>query len=85
MSRSVFTDAYAVLTDALVEARGTAGLTQLELAGKIGRPQSFVSKFERGERRIDLIEFCAIARALSQDPVALFSRIVRKIPDIREV
>jgi len=85
MSRSVFTDAYAVLTDALVEARGVAGLTQLELAGKIGRPQSFVSKFERGERRIDLIEFCAISHALSQDPLVLFSRILKRLPDVRKV
>ena len=48
----------------LVEARRDAGLTQVALAKKLGRPQSFVSKFERGERRLDVTEFLDVARAL---------------------
>ncbi|MEO5567493.1 MAG: XRE family transcriptional regulator, partial [Gemmatimonadaceae bacterium] len=41
-----------------------------------GRPQSFVAKYEGGERRIDVIEFIAIARALGADPVGLFREFV---------
>jgi len=44
-------------------------VTQFQLAQKLSRPQSFVSKYENGERRIDLIEFLAIAEALEIDPL----------------
>lgn len=52
----------------MVEARQSAALTQTALAKKLGRPQSFVSKFERGERRLDVIEFLDVAEALGIDP-----------------
>lgn len=85
MPKSVFTDAYAALIVALVEARHTAGLTQVELANALGKPQSFVSKIERGERRIDLVEFCALADAMGVDRSSLFAAItstVRHRPEI---
>lgn len=59
----------------LVAARAKAGLTQQQLADRLGRPQSFVAKYEGGERRIDVIEFVAIAYALQLDA----GRAVREI------
>ncbi len=53
----------------IIEKRRQQGVTQSQLAEKLGRPQSFVSKYENGERRIDLIEFMEIAAALGIDPV----------------
>jgi transcriptional regulator with XRE-family HTH domain len=53
---------------ALVRARETKGVTQTELAARLGRPQSFVSNYENGQRRIDVIEFIQIAKALGLDP-----------------
>lgn len=47
-----------------MQARIDAGLTQVQVADKLGKPQSFVSKYERGERRIDFTEFLEIADAL---------------------
>jgi transcriptional regulator with XRE-family HTH domain len=47
-------------------------MTQVQLAEKLGRPQSFVSKYENGDRRIDLIEFIDIAHALDIDPLEFF-------------
>lgn len=44
------------------------GITQLELAELLKKPQSFVSKYESGERRIDVFEFIAICRALNEEP-----------------
>lgn len=85
MPKSVFTDAYQTLLETLVAARMEAGLTQVELARRLGKPQPFVSYFERGERRIDVIEFCAVARALSYDPIALFKRMADKLPDVIEI
>jgi transcriptional regulator with XRE-family HTH domain len=81
MSRSVFGGAYATFVDELVAARKRAGITQVQLAEKLSKPQSFISKIERGERRIDVIEFCAVARALGVKPAALLKRIDSKLPD----
>lgn len=63
------------LIELLISARETAGLTQQQLAARLDKPQSFVAKYEGGERRVDLIEFIAIARALEFDP----ARAVREI------
>ena len=49
--------ASARLRELLTEARSNAGLKQLDVAGRLGRPQSFVSKYEGGERRLDVVEF----------------------------
>jgi transcriptional regulator with XRE-family HTH domain len=66
---------YEKLRMMLVEARETAGLTQVELAGRLDRPQSFVSKIERGVRKIDVIEFVEIARAIEFDPAAFLRKL----------
>lgn len=81
MPKSVFTDAYGVFLEELVKARREAGLTQVQLAKKLERPQPFISYFERGERRVDVIEFVAIARALGVDPETLFLKILGRLPE----
>lgn len=81
MPKSVFTDAYGSLLSTLVAARKRAGVTQVELAARLGKPQPFVSYVERGERRVDVIEFYAIARALGLEPRDLFDEVVIKLPD----
>lgn len=77
MTRSVFTADYRRLLGLLVEARKRAGLTQAELAHTLARPQSYVSKFERGERRIDVIELIDVAAALGTDPCDFVRRLQR--------
>jgi transcriptional regulator with XRE-family HTH domain len=64
----------------LIEARTQAGVTQVELAARLGRPQPFISMVERGERRVDVIEFYAIMRALSADPESTFRELIAKLP-----
>lgn len=61
MPRSRLSPRYARLRELLIEARQTAGLTQVELAERLRRPQSYVSKVESGERRLDVVEFLEIA------------------------
>lgn len=61
-----------------MQARQDAGLTQVELAKKLSRPQSFVSKFERGERRLDVTEFLEVARALGIDPARTIAELERR-------
>lgn len=52
----------------MLEARDAADLTQAEVADQLKRPQSFVAKYEGGERRLDIIEFLQVCRALQIDP-----------------
>jgi len=72
MQKSLKSAEYARLIELLVAVRHEAGIRQQELAQKLGRPQSFVAKYEGGERRIDVVEFIAISRALRADPLKLF-------------
>lgn len=75
--KSVFTPRYARLRELLVDARAQAGLTQADLAGRLGRPQSYVSKYERGERRLDVVEFLEVAHALQTKAAALIAELER--------
>jgi len=59
-------------------ARKARGITQLELAKRLGKPQSFVSKAEMGERRLDVVEFLHFMRAIEGEPHALLRDIERQ-------
>lgn len=59
----------------LRQARLEAGLRQEEVARRLGQPQSFVSKYESGERRLDIAELIAICSALGISPIELMSKI----------
>lgn len=79
VTRSVYSPAYRRLCEWLVAARRAQGLTQLEVAQRLGKPQSFVSKYERGERRLDVVEVVEIAAALAADPCELLAELARVV------
>ena len=64
------------LIAAIVEAREAAGLTQRRLAAKLKRSNSFVWKIEAGERRIEVLEFAELARALGVKPSAICAKVL---------
>lgn len=64
MEKSPFSRNYKLFVRLLVEVRKEAGITQEQLAKRLGETQSFVSKCERGERRIDIVELAAFCNAL---------------------
>ena len=66
--KSIYTDDYLRLLRLLIEARKSAKLTQQDVATSLARPQSFVSKYERGERRLDVVEYFRVSRILGADP-----------------
>jgi transcriptional regulator with XRE-family HTH domain len=72
---------YKIVGATLVAARRRAKLTQQELAKRLEKSQSFVSDYERGKRRIDVIEFLVIARTLGVDPLDIFQEILASIPE----
>lgn len=64
MAKTIFTQEYALFLSHLRDSRKRAGLTQEQLALKLNQTQSFISKCERGERRIDVVELRAFCNAL---------------------
>lgn len=85
MPKSVYSDAHAILVEALIAARKAAGMFQEELAERLGKNQSYISNIERGQRRVDVVEFVAIARAMALDPVALFTDVAKRLPKKFEI
>jgi len=79
VTRSVFSPAYRRLRAWLVEARRERGISQAQLATLLGRPQSFISKYERGERRLDFVEVLEIAAALRVDTCDLVRELRRLV------
>jgi transcriptional regulator with XRE-family HTH domain len=77
--KSVHSPEQAAFRDLLIRARRKASLTQRQLADRIGKPQSFIAKYEGGERRLDVVEFVAIMRAMEDDPVRLLRVFLKKI------
>lgn len=77
MEKSLKSAEYARLIELLVATRQKAGIRQHALAKKLGKPQSFVAKYEGGERRLDIIEFITITEALGADPQKLFRRLLQ--------
>lgn len=78
LPKSVHADEQRVLRTLMIKARKQAGLTQFELAQRLRRPQSFVAKYEGGERRLDVIEFVHIARAIGADPLKIMKLLVQQ-------
>jgi transcriptional regulator with XRE-family HTH domain len=66
-----------LLIELLVSARQAAGFTQRDLAEKLKRPHSFIGRIEAGERRVDVIEFIEIARALGASPHSILERLLK--------
>jgi len=66
---------YKKLSSHLAEARAAAGLTQAQVAARLKRPQSFVSKYENGERQLDVVEFIAVCKAIGISASELVGRI----------
>ena len=78
MEKSLKSAEYVRLIALLVATRQKVGIPQQALAKKLGKPQSFVAKYEGGERRLDVVEFIAIAEALGANPLKLLRRFVRE-------
>lgn len=65
-------DAFRLL---LIAKRKEAGLTQVAVADALGKPQSYVSKYEKGERRLDFIEYLDLARVIGFDPASFIGAL----------
>lgn len=75
MTESVYSEEYKRFTALLRSLRQEAGLTQTAVADSLGVPQSYVSKYETGERRLDVVETARVARALGHTLESVASRL----------
>jgi len=71
----------AKLCRVLREIRQEQGITQVELAERVNMPQSYVSKYEQGERRLDLVELDALATALRVSLIEIVKRFQSKLAE----
>ncbi len=74
--KSIYTQEYKFMLEWLAKQRQLAGISQQQLAEKLGKPQSYVSKFENSERRLDIIELIEICQAINSDPIELVTLII---------
>ena len=64
----------------LVQERETAGLTQRDLAGRLGKDASTIARIETGQRNVSILEFVAITRALGAEPLEVLARVIAQLP-----
>jgi transcriptional regulator with XRE-family HTH domain len=81
MPRPIYSDHYSAFRRLLVDARSKSGLRQEDVAAKMLKPQSFISKVERGERGLDVIEFLALMQAINADPHEFIDRLLGEMAD----
>jgi transcriptional regulator with XRE-family HTH domain len=75
MAKSIYSKRHQRLCELLWETRNEAGLTQQDVADRLGKPQSYVAKVEGGERRVDVIEFIELCEVLGVEPQHLVAAI----------
>jgi transcriptional regulator with XRE-family HTH domain len=75
VAKSIHTEVYGRFVELLRRERVNAGLTQQDVADRLGKPQSYVAKIEGAERRIDVIEFLALAKAIGADAAAIVKEL----------
>ena len=68
LDKSVHSEVQGAFSELMIKARKSARLTQHELAKRLHKPQSFVAKYEGGERRIDVVEFVTVCQAIGAIP-----------------
>lgn len=73
---------YRAAISALKETRVALGVSQRELARRLGKPPSFVNKIEQLERRLDILEFIAIAEALGLQADGVIKRLRAELPEV---
>lgn len=75
MAKSFHSPRYQQFRLLLCAAREKSNLTQTEVANRLRRPQSFVAKYEGGERRVDIVEFIDICSALEIEPIEILEKL----------
>jgi helix-turn-helix protein len=76
LPKTIHTERHHKLRELLVARRKAAGLTQTVVAKRLGKPPSYVAKYEGGDRRLDVLEFLDVAAAIGFDPCRLMRTLI---------
>ncbi len=85
LARQTHSAEQKLVTQAVIAARKRANVSQAELGKRLNRPQPFISLIESGERRVDVIQFYAIMRALGIDPEEAFRDLIAQLPPTLDI
>jgi transcriptional regulator with XRE-family HTH domain len=75
LDKSVHSEGQSAFCELMIRARKAAGLTQRDLADRLHKPQSFVAKYEGGERRIDVVEFLTVCQVIGADSAKILKSL----------
>jgi transcriptional regulator with XRE-family HTH domain len=84
MTRSTHHPRYLAFLEALRAERKTNGITQVQVAAALGNRQTFVSKLENGDRRLDVVELLEYLEAIGSDPTVFVSKLMKKLGPTRK-
>ena len=71
MVKTIYQESYKAFIKELVLARKASGLTQMQVAEKLSKPQSYIAKVEGADRKLDVMEFVELCEVIHQDPSEL--------------
>jgi transcriptional regulator with XRE-family HTH domain len=77
LPKTIYSERDKRLRELLKSQRKAAGLTQTVVADRLGKPPSYVAKYEGGDRRLDIVEFLDVAAAIGFDPCRLIRSLLR--------
>ena len=78
MPKTIHTERHRKLRELLIATRKGAGLTQTVVAERLGKPPSYVAKYEGGDRRLDVLEYLDVAAAIGFDPCEPIRSLLRE-------
>jgi len=78
LPKTIHTERHKKLRELLKAQRKAAGLTQTAVAKRLGKPPSYVAKYELGDRRLDILEFLDVAGAIGFDPHTFIRALLRR-------
>ena len=85
MRKTIYTRQAECLRETIVEMRRKAGLSQRQLAERLGRERNLVGRLEVGQRRLDVVEFYSICKACDADLKNVLQRLLHKFEEIQTV
>lgn len=80
MAGAAYSETYRLMRTQLVAIRKEAGLSQAQLAMRLGKPPSFVAKYELGERRLDVVELMVILKCIGEQPDRIVALLFSDAP-----
>lgn len=80
--KSISSNEYEIFRRCMIAARKEAQLTQASLAKSLQKPQSFVAKYENGERRLDVVKFLIVTRVIGVDPCSILSKMEQQVSEV---